>query len=194
MKRRKLIIKITTLAVLVALSIVLKKFSIDTGYYRISLFDTPLLLAGMIAGPFWGIVVAFFADLMYNILSGYAYSFIMMFSTVLWGLVGGIFHKVKLQFIPLLIVVFFTSVLTTSINSVQLYVWYGAGSLIAGLPLRITTMIIKWPITTVLVYTLYYRVVQVVLGDKLKPKTKEEVNNVNEVKNNIHHRRRSLKF
>ena len=55
-------------------------------------------------------------------------------------------------------------------------------------------MIIKWPITTVLVYTLYYRVVQVVLGDKLKPNTKEEVNNVNEVKNNIHHRRRSLKF
>lgn len=180
MKRRKMILKMTTLAILMALSIVFKKFSIDTGHYRISLFDTPLLLAGMIAGPLWGMFVAFFSDLLYNLLSGFAYSFIMMFSALLWGLVGGIFYKLKLRFVPFLIIVFFTSILTTTINSVQLYLWYGAGSLISGLPGRIITMLVKWPITTILVYILYYRVVNVIYNKqpnnkKIKPQLEDDV-------------------
>ena len=47
---------------------VLKKFSIDTGEYRISLYDTPIILAGVIAGPLWGMVVAFCADFLYSLL------------------------------------------------------------------------------------------------------------------------------
>lgn len=192
MKRRKLVLKMTTLAILMALSIILKKFSIDTGYFRISLFDTPLLLAGMIAGPIWGMIIAFISDLLYNLLSGFAYSFIMMFSAVLWGLAGGIFYKLKLQFIPLLIVVFFISILTTTINSVQLYLWYGAGSLFSGLPLRISTMIIKWPITTILVYTLYYRVVKVLWKDKKQKNIITENNDV--VNDRLYHRKRTIKI
>ncbi len=194
MKRKKTIIKMTVLAILMALSVVLKKFSIDTGSYRISLFDTPLLLAGMIAGPLWGMVVAFISDLLYSFLSGFAYSFIMMISALLWGLVGGLFYKMKLQFVPFLIVVFFVSILTTSINSFQLYLWYGAGSLIKGLPTRIITMIIKWPITTTLVYTLYYRVVKVVLNKQLNLRCEQIENESSLVNNVISHNRRSLRL
>ena len=135
--RKKLIQKITILAVLTALSIVLKKFSFDTGEYRISLFDTPIILAGIIAGPLWGMFVAFCSDFFYSILSGFPYSFIMMFSALLWGLVGGLFYKHKPRFILLLTALFFVAILGTVINSIQLLLWYGEGSLIAGLPLRI---------------------------------------------------------
>ena len=104
----------------------------------------------------------------------------MMFSALLWGLVGGIFYKLKLRFVPFLIIVFFTSILTTTINSVQLYLWYGAGSLISGLPGRIITMLVKWPITTILVYILYYRVVNVIYNKqpnnkKIKPQLEDDV-------------------
>lgn len=172
--RKKIIQRITILAVLTALSMVLKKFSIDTGEYRISLYDTPIILAGVIAGPFWGMLVAFVSDFLYSLMSGYAYSFIMMFAALLWGLVGGLFHNKKINYFLLFITVFFAAILNTAINSVQLYIWYGAGSLIAGLPLRIITMLIKWPITTTIVYVLYYRVVNPVLGFMLKEKNVKE--------------------
>ena len=44
--RKKQIQTLTLMAILTALSIVLKKFSIDTGLFRISLFDTPIIIAG----------------------------------------------------------------------------------------------------------------------------------------------------
>ena len=163
--RSKLIKKITILSVLMALSVVLKKFSIDTGHYRISLFDTPLVLAGFIGGPLWGMVVAFGSDLLYNLLSGYSYSFIMMVSALLWGAVGGIFHYVKPKYLLLLLLILITGVLTTTINSLQLSLWYGKESMLGGLPLRIANMLIKWPITTTLVYILYDRVIGVVIND-----------------------------
>lgn len=173
--RSKLIKKITILSVLMALSVVLKKFSIDTGHYRISLFDTPLVLAGIIGGPLWGMVVAFGSDLLYNLLSGYSYSFIMMISALLWGAVGGIFHYVKPKYLLLLLLVLITGVLTTTTNSLQLSLWYGTESMLGGLPLRVANMLIKWPITTTLVYILYNRVIGILINDP-RIKKPERVN------------------
>jgi len=168
--RKKQIKKITIMAILMALSIVLKKFSIDTGVYRISLFDTPLFLAGMIGGPIWGCAVALCTDIMYNLLSSYAFSFLMMITTVMWGLIGGLFHYIYPKFFTLLVVILITSVITTFINSVQLALWYGAEVMLAGLALRVSNMLIKWPITTLLVYIIYQRVVKVLLKDLLSAK------------------------
>lgn len=195
--RKKLIQKITILAILTALAMVLKKFSFGTGEYRISLYDTPVILAGIIAGPLWGMVVAFLSDFLYSLLSGYTYSFIMMFSALLWGVVGGLFYKKKVNYFLLFILIFFASILNTTINSVQLYIWYGAGSLIVGLPLRITTMIIKWPITTTVVYILYNRVVVPVLGSIFKEKkiSEEKVSdNTTKSEKIIESKRRKIYF
>ncbi len=163
--KRKLIKKISVLAILTALSVILKKFSLDTGAYRISLFDTPLILAGIIAGPLWGMAVGFCSDFIYSLISGFSYSFIMMFSALLWGAIGGLFYHKKVNFWILLLVVFVTSLLTTGINTIQLFLWYGVDKMIVGLSTRIPTMLIKWPITTSLVYVLYQRVILVVLKD-----------------------------
>ena len=173
--RSKLIKKITILSVLMALSVVLKKFSIDTGHYRISLFDTPLVLAGIIGGPLCGMVVALGSDLLYNLLSGYAYSFIMMISALLWGAVGGIFHYVKPKYLLLLLLVLITGVLTTTTNSLQLSLWYGTETRLGALPLRVANMLIKWPITTTLVYILYNRVIGILINDP-RIKKPERVN------------------
>ena len=152
--RRKQIQTLATMAILTALSMVLKKYSIDTGMFRISLFDTPILLAGMIAGPLWGVLVGFYSDLIYGLVSGYQFSFIMMLSALVWGLCGGLLHKFKPKYWVLLLVVLASSIVTTLINSVQLYIWY-QGGMFADLPQRIITMLIKWPITTTIVFILY---------------------------------------
>lgn len=152
--RKKQIQTLTLMAILTALSIVLKKFSIDTGLFRISLFDTPIIIAGMIAGPLWGVLVGFYSDLIYGLISGYQFSFIMMLSALVWGLCGGVLYKKKPKYLVLLLAVLISSVITTTINSLQLYIWYGGG-MFADLPQRIVTMLIKWPITTTVVYILF---------------------------------------
>lgn len=157
--RRKQIQTLTTMAVLTALAIVLKKFSIDTGMFRISLFDTPIILAGMIAGPLWGVLVGFYSDLIYGLISGHPFSFIMMLSALAWGLCGGILYKKKVNYLILLLMVLGFSIVATTINSVQLYIWYGGGMWL-DLPQRIITMLIKWPITTTIVYILYKNLVK----------------------------------
>lgn len=162
--RIKQIQTITIMAILTALSIVLKKFSIDTGMFRISLFDTPIILAGMIAGPLWGVLVGFYSDLVYGLISGYQFSFIMMLSALAWGLCGGLLYKKKLNFILLLLIILITSCVATTINSIQLYIWYGGGMFV-DLPQRIITMIIKWPITTIVVYILFRNIKRLILKD-----------------------------
>lgn len=168
--KKSIIKRIAILAILTAISVVLKTFSFGNGLHRISLFDTPLILAGIIAGPLWGMVVAFSSDFLYSLLSGYSYSFIMMFSALLWGAVGGIFYKRKVNLLVLFLVVLLTSVVTTGINSIQLMLWNGVDKMIVGLGVRIPTMLIKWPITTGLVYVLYKRVVLVILKENVVTK------------------------
>lgn len=165
--KQKMIKKIAVLAILTSMSVVFKTFSIDPGTNRISLFDTPLILAGIIAGPLWGMAVGFCADFIYSLTSGYSYSFIMMFSAVLWEACGGLFYHKKVNFIKLLVVVLITSILTTGINTIQLTIWYGVDKMVVGLVTRIPTMFIKWPITSSLVYVLYKRVIEVVLKDDI---------------------------
>lgn len=175
--KQKIIKRISILAILTSLSVVFKTFSIDPGTNRISLFDTPLILAGIIAGPLWGMVVGFCADFIYSLMSGHSYSFIMMFSTVLWGACGGIFYHKKVNLWSLLIVVLITSCLTTGINTIQLTLWYGVDKMVVGLATRIPTMLIKWPITSSLVYVLYKRVIVVILKDDVGP-CKKELKNI----------------
>ena len=155
----KKIKKIAILSILMALGVVLKFFSIGTGEFRISFWDIPLFMAGVIAGPIYGGIVALGADLIYGLcFSTYPFSFIMMFTTIIWGVAGGIFKYIKinkLTLIPLFIVVLGTSITSTLINSIYLILYYGFESMLLKLPLRLLVLVIKWPITTMLVYILY---------------------------------------
>ena len=155
----KKIKKIAILSILMALGVVLKFFSIGTGEFRISFWDIPLFMAGVIAGPVYGGIVALGADLIYGLcFSTYPFSFIMMFTTIIWGVAGGIFKYLKinkLTLIPLFIVVLGTSITSTVINSIYLILYYGFESMLVKLPLRLLVLVIKWPITTLLVYILY---------------------------------------
>lgn len=145
--------KIAVLAILMALGVVFKFFSIGNGQFRISIWDLPLIIAGIIAGPLYGGICALGADLIYSLcFSPYPFSFIMMFTTIVWGVAGGLLYKKKIKIWHLAILVLCTSCIATGINSIYLWLYYGFQSLIAGLPIRLMTMIIKIPITTLVVY------------------------------------------
>lgn len=147
--------KLVVIAIMMSLAIIFKTFAIGNGQFRISIWDIPLMIAGIIAGPFYGGLCALGADLIYSFcFSSYPFSFIMMFTTIVWGVAGGIFYKRKIKILVLIIVVLVTSLVATGINSIYLSIYYGWQVMLAGLPGRLITMIIKIPITTIIVYVI----------------------------------------
>ena len=170
--KRELIRKITFSAIFIALGAVLKTVSISTGEMRLGFYEVPVFLSGMLLGPFFGALVGLGADMIYSISSGYSFSVIMMCSALMWGLLGGLFFQKKTKIWMIFSVCLIASVLATSINSVQLYIYYGMG-MFGNLPNRIITMLVKWPLLSILIWLLYERVINAILKKITKMSTKK---------------------
>ena len=144
-----------------AMGIVLKIFAITTGEFRASFFDLPLFLGGIVLGPIDGLIIGFVVDWLYVMIHPLAFSFnLMTVSTMLWGFMGGLifFQKRHLSTPLLTATIVVTSIVAFSLNSLQLYIWLGPGML-AQVPLRLLTMVIKWPIQVFAIKLLHERVI-----------------------------------
>lgn len=166
--KKELIYKITFSAVFIALGAVLKTVSINTGEMRLGFYEIPVFLSGMLLGPFYGALVGIGADFIYSISSGYSFSVIMMCSALMWGFLGGLLHNKKNGLVKTFLMCLLASVVATTINSLQLYIYYGIG-MFGNLPSRIIAMIIKWPIISIVTWLLNERVIKIIIN-KFKSK------------------------
>jgi len=145
---------------LASMATMLKLFSFTTGEYSLRFYEIPLFFGGMILGPGLALIMGFAADWGYIMLDPRAISFnLMTISAMLWGFSGALFfYQVKrLKKHHLAIIIIVTSALAFSINSVQLYLWLGSG-MWAGMPARLITMVLKWPLQIMLISILHERV------------------------------------
>jgi len=147
--------------VLVAMAVVLKTFAITTPEFRFSFYDIPLFLGGMILGPGLGLIMGFATDWLYVMVHPMAFSFnLMTISAMLWGFMGGLFfynRTQKFNVFKVTFIIILTSLLTFSLNSVQLYIWTGSG-MIAQIPFRLLTTVIKWPIQVIVLKVIHTRI------------------------------------
>jgi len=149
-------------AILISMSVVLKAFlSIEGGFFRFSLFSIPLILLGILLGPYIGIIAGFIVDWIYVLISPFAFTFnFMTLSTIAWALIPALFffRKKELSLFQISIVIIFTSLVAFSLNTYQLYIWAGSGAL-ANVPLRLVIMMATWVVQIPVVYVLYQRVI-----------------------------------
>lgn len=167
--KKDIIFKITLSAIFIALATVLKSFSITTGEMRLGFYEVPVFLSGIILGPLFGSLVGLGSDMIYSLSSGYSFSPIMMCSAVMWGFIGSLFYNKKVKLYQAFILCLIASIVATTINSLQLYIYYGMG-MFANLPNRIFTMIIKWPIISVVTWVLSERVIKKIIKSISKKK------------------------
>jgi ECF transporter S component (folate family) len=145
--RNKKIRIIALAAVFASMAIVLKSFlSIQLGDdMRISLFPIPLLIAGYLLGPWWGLLVGFVTDTVYFMVSPFA-SFYSIFtiSTMIWGLAGAFirFLPGKKEIWKYIVVIGITTVSETLINTLAFMV-YGIPS--QAIWIRLSVMLIRFP-------------------------------------------------
>lgn len=148
-------------AMLIAMSIVLKAFlSIEGGFFRFTLFSIPLIILGILLGPYIGIIAGFIVDWIYVLISPFAFTFnLMTLSTIAWALIPALFffRKKNLSLFQISVVVIFTSLIAFSLNTYQLRIWYGSG-IYANIPLRLGIMMLTWTVQIPVIHVLYQRV------------------------------------
>ena len=142
------------LALLVAMSIVFSRvLSISTGFVRFNLGSLPVLLAGILFGPWAGFVVGMVADIIGGVLAGYAINPLITLGAASIGLVGGwlwqtLPHPLRLGQRLLFSVVAAHVVGSIVINSLALHIFYGYAW--AVLIARIPNALVLTAVNTVL--------------------------------------------
>lgn len=161
-KRRSLFIAYT--AVLIAINVALKFFSIRIGSFSISFTYIPCFIAGMFLGPISGGMVGLLGDLIGTAAKGFAPSPFISISCMLIGVIPGLFFMIK-KFHPFIkltisaILVLFICTLGLSSYGTWLLVSAGANGksflafwLIDRLPIQPAIVAIN----TSLLFILYY--------------------------------------
>ncbi len=127
--------------------------------YRFSLYEIPLIIAGIVLGPGFGAVSGFASDWIYSTNFGYGFN-LMTVSSVMWGFIPGLLlHRRHFSLLRTMIVIIITAIVSFSINSVQLGLWFGWLAMLGNVPIRLGILIISLPIQGYLVHHMYHRVV-----------------------------------
>jgi riboflavin transporter len=152
-------------AMFAALSFILRFTAFTTVDYRFTFDDIALLAAGMVLGPVLGLITGFVADVIYSLLMGFPLG-IFTLASMSWGFVAGLLVYNKPLTLPRIsTAVLVTSLVAFSITTFALFQLFNTG-ILAGLPARLVTLVIKWPIQIGVLYVVATRVVPVVRHDQ----------------------------
>jgi ECF transporter S component (folate family) len=119
--------QLTLNALLIAMTTVLGYLSIDAGSIKITLESLPILLAGLLFGPFTGLMVGGFGTLLYQLIR-----YGITVTTPLWiipyvvgGLICGAYARKKsydLKYSQTLFILICSEFCITALNTIALYI------------------------------------------------------------------------
>ncbi len=155
--KKHLLSTIVTVALLVALNVILTRFlSIQTQFLRIGFGFLPVAVAGIAYGPFWGAVTGAVGDILGMIIYPPAEYFPGFTLTAL--LTGLIFGLLLHRRVTVLRILAASAVVCLLLNLVLDTLWldimYGSGFLVL-LPARAVKCLINIPIYTILIRILW---------------------------------------
>ena len=143
------------------MAVILKSFiSFETGSFRFTFYDIPMVVIGIVFGPIIGGITGVIVDFFHMMFSPWAFTFnVFTVSNMVWAIVPGLllFQK-ELTKPKLIITILIASILTFGLNTIGIVQFQGQGAMYATLPYRIAVAMIKVPIQVVLIDTIYQRV------------------------------------
>ena len=156
--------KIVYAGMFIAMSMVLKLFEVSvTQNFRVGLTTLPLMVSGMILGPFYGFMTGFLADILNFFLKGDGGAFHIGFSVSngLYGLIPGLMawwlnsRKKDFTLATIAVSVICCEVISSIVlNTLFLIQLYGAATT-AIVPQRIVKAIVMMAVNTAILYVLY---------------------------------------
>ena len=145
-------------AMFAALSFILRFTAFTTLEYRFTFDDIALLAAGMVLGPVLGLITGFVADVLYSLLMGFPLG-IFTLASMSWGFVAGLLLYNRPLTLPRIsAAVLITSIVAFLITTFAGFQLFNTG-IYAGLPARLVTLGVKWPVQIGILFVLATRVV-----------------------------------
>lgn len=148
-----------------AIAFVLRLLSFTTLEYRFTFDDIAIMASGIFFGPWVGLLVGFSADFLYSLYLGFPLG-IFTLASMSWGLIAGLLlHKNTASIGRFSLGVVVISVVAFGISTLALFQLFNTG-IIAGLPARVITVIVKWPIQISVLWILVQRTKKLFLFDR----------------------------
>jgi ECF transporter S component (folate family) len=148
-----------------AIAFVLRLLSFTTLEYRFTFDDIAIMASGIFFGPWVGLLVGFGADFLYSLYMGFPIG-IFTLASMSWGLIAGVLlYKNTNNIARFSLGIVVTSIVAFGITTLALFQLFNTG-IIAGLPARLITVLVKWPIQISVLWILVERTKDLFLFDR----------------------------
>jgi ECF transporter S component (folate family) len=133
--------------------------------YRFTFDDIAIMASGIFFGPWVGLLVGLSTDVLYSLYMGFPIGLFTL-ASMSWGLIAGLLlfkNNSKIYRFSLAIVM--TSIVAFGITTLALFQLFNTG-IAAGLPVRMLTVAIKWPVQISVLWILVQRTKELFLFDR----------------------------
>jgi len=144
---------------------VLRLLAFTTLEYRFTFDDIAIMASGIFFGPWVGLLVGLSTDVLYSLYMGFPIGLFTV-ASMSWGLIAGLLlyqNNSKIYRFSLAIVI--TSIVAFGITTLALFQLFNTG-IVAGLPVRMLTVAIKWPVQISVLWILIVRTKELFLFDR----------------------------
>lgn len=139
-ENKKRIYKLVLGAVLAASSVVLKlafDMWIRTDFFGFPFYSIPLILAGLLLGVRYSLIVGFVADTVSGLIIGYLPLFV--FSTLAWAVVPALLAK-ETKGVKWWVVIFLTYLISSLLNTFAIWAHFSKAGALGSLATRLTVL------------------------------------------------------
>ena len=141
---KKQVFKLTLASSLVSISVVLDivfKVIIPNDNFGVPIYAIPLVIGSIILGPIYGAMMGLVSDVAgFFLMPRGDFNFLFSLSAMAWGTLPGLFLNKHSQRMGYYIVLFFTHLVATTVNTISLYFFVSKNYALTMLPLRIAML------------------------------------------------------
>lgn len=172
MKRSKEIKKLVLASSLVAISIVIDIFFkqvLSFNNFGVPFYAIPIVFGSVILGPVYGLVMGYVSDLVgFVAFPNGVYAFVFALSAMVWGFVPGLFLYKRFDKTRLVFAIIVAHLLATIANTIGLLTFLPTETALASLTIRLSMIPVNVVIMTLLVSSLYQKLLPVLVDMDLK--------------------------
>ncbi|MFA5471629.1 MAG: folate family ECF transporter S component [Acholeplasmataceae bacterium] len=172
MKKSKEIKKLVLASSLVAISIVIDIFFkqvLSFNNFGVPFYAIPIVFGSIILGPVYGLVMGYVSDLVgFVAFPNGVYAFIFALGAMVWGFVPGLFLYKRFDKVRLVFTILLAHLLATVANTIGLLTFLPTETALASLTIRLSMIPVNVVIITLLVSSLYQKLLPVLVDMDLK--------------------------